>query len=319
MLYIFTVFLILPDIGKAQGEQGSVQTPFLTSSQNYLCEIGVDFTRLLDANGTEVPFETAHRKSLKKEKKAKKRSKKLLKKSKAATGKTRKRLKKKAKKARQMIQPERDFREELAECQNQTLPPAIYFDVANGFGSDSTIPISYDAIGGHFLFVQGHLIKMDIPITSSNINDFAGYIRAKGLRNSEQTLNTPLYTISGFFRGSNANAIEKLQATLSFELGPFTFTLKIDGRHSSQAFRFGFTTVIPAFRVEDKGDIDADGDIDFNDYIQFTSCYSGPNISAPTDCAAADSDGDGDVDFQDYQLYFGSGLKLGDSNNWSWG
>lgn len=49
------------------------------------------------------------------------------------------------------------------------------------------------------------------------------------------------------------------------------------------------------------GDLDGDGDIDWDDYDQFADCLAGPDGPATGDCGpAADMDGDGDVDLDDF-------------------
>lgn len=51
------------------------------------------------------------------------------------------------------------------------------------------------------------------------------------------------------------------------------------------------------------GDLDADGDVDLNDFQGFLGCVTGANNGPPIgDCAALDLDVDGDVDFADFAL-----------------
>ena len=49
------------------------------------------------------------------------------------------------------------------------------------------------------------------------------------------------------------------------------------------------------------GDLDGDGDIDWEDYDLFEDCLAGPDGPPTGDCGpAADMDGDGDVDLEDF-------------------
>jgi hypothetical protein len=49
-------------------------------------------------------------------------------------------------------------------------------------------------------------------------------------------------------------------------------------------------------------DLDRDGDVDFDDFGIFQTCYSGPSVVADQDCLAADFDDDQDVDQTDFGL-----------------
>ena len=48
------------------------------------------------------------------------------------------------------------------------------------------------------------------------------------------------------------------------------------------------------------GDGDADGDVDMADYIEMTTCFTGPEGVVTEDCLRFDFDNDGDVDLPDY-------------------
>jgi hypothetical protein len=51
-------------------------------------------------------------------------------------------------------------------------------------------------------------------------------------------------------------------------------------------------------------DLDADGDVDGDDFLLFNGCISGPSIpQTDDDCLKADFDGDGDVDQEDFGLF----------------
>ncbi len=51
--------------------------------------------------------------------------------------------------------------------------------------------------------------------------------------------------------------------------------------------------------VEVPGDFDQDGDVDADDYVTFSQCYTGPGGSASPECTAGDLDGDQDIDLID--------------------
>ena len=319
---ILLTIILLPAIVFAQAPQVSVKTPFLTFSENYSCEIGVDFTKLLEVNGrdaVEVAFEDAEKKSIKREKKAKKRSKKLFKKAKSATGKNKKSLRKKAKKARKRIKPEKNFREELAKCQNGALPPAFPVEIKQGSGNDEGIPTKYIFISGTIFFIQDKLTKLDISIMSSSAEGAPGYFILTGSKNLNQPdQNIPSYNASGSFKETLEGTVEDFRASFVLGIEEFLFYIRLNGTHLSQPSIFSLDSVLILFNPDNDSDLDADGDIDLKDYNEFTRCYSGPNILALPDCTAADSDSDGDVDFQDYQVFFSSGFKFGGTNNWNW-
>ncbi len=48
------------------------------------------------------------------------------------------------------------------------------------------------------------------------------------------------------------------------------------------------------------GDLDGDGDVDFDDYAIFEDCLTGPGVPPQTGCENADLDFDGDVDLADF-------------------
>jgi outer membrane protein assembly factor BamB len=71
-----------------------------------------------------------------------------------------------------------------------------------------------------------------------------------------------------------------------------------------------------AYRGCGGGDMDADGDIDRDDFVRWSPCLAGPGVTTPplgcdpADFACADIDGDGDVDLLDFgalQRGFGQG------------
>ncbi len=51
------------------------------------------------------------------------------------------------------------------------------------------------------------------------------------------------------------------------------------------------------------GDLDRNGHVDLVDYSTFSSCFSGPGISADPGCECADMDADGDVDLVDFSSF----------------
>jgi len=51
------------------------------------------------------------------------------------------------------------------------------------------------------------------------------------------------------------------------------------------------------------GDFDSDSDADYDDYLIFASCFTGPGGTVNGVCAYADSDGDGDVDCLDWSQF----------------
>jgi hypothetical protein len=54
------------------------------------------------------------------------------------------------------------------------------------------------------------------------------------------------------------------------------------------------------------GDYDADGDVDLDDFLEFTPCLTGPaGMSMDPDCAAFDFDGDEDIDLADFAAFQG--------------
>lgn len=51
-------------------------------------------------------------------------------------------------------------------------------------------------------------------------------------------------------------------------------------------------------------DFDADGDVDYNDFVHFHSCFGGASRPpAQSRCDGADDDGDGDVDLEDFAVF----------------
>ena len=319
LLLIISSLSVFPGTDIAQAEQLSVKTPLIYSSKDYLCEIGADFTKLLDANETEIPLETAQKQSLKKEKKARKRLRKLLRKVKSATGKVKKRLKKRAQNAKKIIQLERDFREELAMCINETLAPALIKTIERGTGQDNDIEVRYNITGGSILFNKDKSIRINLSIVSNLYALFPGSINAKGVKDPDRSnINNPLYDLSGTFQASTQAVAEQLKVSTTLNVSLALFSGEMTGMHSSQSVTLYLIGSIDAFNPGDYQGIDNDGDVDLKDYFDFCRCYSGPNMPASADCLAADVDVDGDVDFTDYNLIFGSGLKIKDKNSWSW-
>ena len=51
------------------------------------------------------------------------------------------------------------------------------------------------------------------------------------------------------------------------------------------------------------GDLDADGDVDLDDYSIFVDCMNGPAVAYPLGCDAADLELDGDVDLADFAVF----------------
>ena len=51
------------------------------------------------------------------------------------------------------------------------------------------------------------------------------------------------------------------------------------------------------------GDLDGDGDVDWDDYDLFADCLTGADTPPPGGCEAADLDWDGDVDLEDFALF----------------
>jgi hypothetical protein len=51
------------------------------------------------------------------------------------------------------------------------------------------------------------------------------------------------------------------------------------------------------------GDLDADGDVDIEDFSVYAACMIGPEVPFPDGCDDADLDLDGDVDLADYQTW----------------
>ena len=50
-------------------------------------------------------------------------------------------------------------------------------------------------------------------------------------------------------------------------------------------------------------DLDADGDVDADDFAALAACFSGPDVPLAAGCEAADLDRDGDVDGMDYARF----------------
>jgi hypothetical protein len=48
------------------------------------------------------------------------------------------------------------------------------------------------------------------------------------------------------------------------------------------------------------GDCDDDGDVDLDDFTNFTACLLGPDAGLDPGCACFDFDGDGDIDLLDF-------------------
>ena len=51
------------------------------------------------------------------------------------------------------------------------------------------------------------------------------------------------------------------------------------------------------------GDMDGDGDVDWDDYVAFEACLTGADTTPPAGCEAADLDFDGDVDLEDFAVF----------------
>ncbi|HRX85492.1 MAG TPA: hypothetical protein P5572_10780 [Phycisphaerae bacterium] len=68
-------------------------------------------------------------------------------------------------------------------------------------------------------------------------------------------------------------------------------------------------TTKPRLTVEEApaapGDIDADGDVDAEDFLGFPPCMSGPDVPPATGCNVYDFDSDADVDLADYRAFQG--------------
>jgi parallel beta-helix repeat protein len=61
---------------------------------------------------------------------------------------------------------------------------------------------------------------------------------------------------------------------------------------------------LPLVPAAAKGDFDEDGDVDFDDFVEFAGAY-GTNVGDPTYDASADFDDDDDVDFDDFVEFAG--------------
>ncbi len=64
----------------------------------------------------------------------------------------------------------------------------------------------------------------------------------------------------------------------------------------------GVIPCLTAAGVPIAGDCDGDGDIDLDDFQEFTSCFLGPMLPAPGGCDCADVNSDGAVDLLDFAL-----------------
>ena len=53
------------------------------------------------------------------------------------------------------------------------------------------------------------------------------------------------------------------------------------------------------------GDVDRDGDVDFDDFDIFVSCFTGPDPKdeLPVGCLFLDTDDDGDIDCDDWEVF----------------
>ncbi len=51
------------------------------------------------------------------------------------------------------------------------------------------------------------------------------------------------------------------------------------------------------------GDLDGDGDVDLIDFSTFSTCFTGPGVTAGPECVLADLDSDGDVDLTDFATF----------------
>jgi hypothetical protein len=51
------------------------------------------------------------------------------------------------------------------------------------------------------------------------------------------------------------------------------------------------------------GDLDADLDVDGDDFAIFADCMSGPDVDCASECELADLEGDSDVDLVDFQTF----------------
>jgi hypothetical protein len=51
------------------------------------------------------------------------------------------------------------------------------------------------------------------------------------------------------------------------------------------------------------GDLDSDGDVDWDDFDMFVGCFTGRDGQLDPACVRGDLDGDGDVDCEDFKLF----------------
>jgi uncharacterized lipoprotein YddW (UPF0748 family) len=110
-------------------------------------------------------------------------------------------------------------------------------------------------------------------------------------------LTDPIHGMTGdgvLWTSTNRGVFEHLAFSIVDSVGPFT--VYIDD--------IDLLCELPAF-----GDIDHDGDVDFDDFSLFSGCLAGPDITTPPpgcdpdDFASADHDGDDDVDMADFAAF----------------
>jgi len=101
----------------------------------------------------------------------------------------------------------------------------------------------------------------------------------------------------GVYCGSNGQPTTVTGATYSYDASSTVLTLTVT-HSSSQEVVLDWTVTIP-------GDIDGDGDIDFDDFIIFAGPYR-TDEGDPTFDPRCDLDGDGDIDFDDFIIFAGN-------------